>query len=149
MRFLMNCWLHFWGTLTHKFWVWIEIGKVIRELRMRALIHDFTKFDPDERQGFIRVIHKLRGSTYGSEEYRKTLVEIKPAIDAHYRKNPHHPEFHGGRTDHMDIYDLIEMVCDWKASIRRHADGDIEKSWAVNRTRFKISSELEKILRTL
>jgi len=35
---------------------------------------------------------KLAGSTYGSEEYKAFLGQMKPALDHHYAVNDHHPE---------------------------------------------------------
>ena len=30
--------------------------------------------------------------TYGSDEYKACLTEMKPALDHHYAANRHHPE---------------------------------------------------------
>jgi hypothetical protein len=47
----------------------------------------------------------------------------------------------------MNLVDLLEMVCDWKAATLRHANGDIEKSLEINQKRFGYSDELKAILR--
>lgn len=49
--------------------------------------------------------------------------------------------------DGMDLLDVLEMLCDWKAAGERHADGSLAKSLEVNRERFGISPQLEKIMR--
>lgn len=50
-------------------------------------------------------------------------------------------------VDGMDLLDVLEMLCDWKAAGERHADGSLEKSFDVNRSRFGISPQLETIMR--
>jgi hypothetical protein len=47
----------------------------------------------------------------------------------------------------MTLIDLIEMLCDWKASTLRHKDGDIFKSLEINKKRFNISDQLYNILK--
>lgn len=46
----------------------------------------------------------------------------------------------------MNLIDLIEMICDWKAASERHADGDIFKSIEINSKRFNITPQLKQIL---
>lgn len=38
-------------------------------------------------------------------------------------------------------------VCDWKAAVMRHADGDINKSVEINTKRFNISPQLVAIIK--
>jgi hypothetical protein len=45
----------------------------------------------------------------------------------------------------MDLIDLLEMFCDWKAASERHANGNIYKSIKINKQRFNISDQLEQI----
>jgi hypothetical protein len=45
----------------------------------------------------------------------------------------------------MNLVDLIEMFCDWKASSTRHNDGNIRKSIEINGNRFNLSPQLIKI----
>jgi len=42
----------------------------------------------------------------------------------------------------LDLIDLIEMVCDWKASTLRHNDGNILTSIDKNQDRFGYSSDM-------
>lgn len=46
----------------------------------------------------------------------------------------------------MNIIDLVEMLCDWYAAIKRHVTGDIRKSIEINAERFNIPDELKSIL---
>ena len=47
----------------------------------------------------------------------------------------------------MTLFDLLEMLCDWVAAVRRHDNGDINKSLEINQKRFNISPQLQQILR--
>lgn len=140
---------HILGTLSHKFWVaWYLLGICIR-LLWRSLVHDLSKFTSRvEREGFKPVTPKLKGTTYGSDEYEKMrTVDLKDALKHHYAVNSHHPEYYENGIDGMDLLDLVEMFCDWRAAIRRHADGSMEGSLEHNRGRFSIPPQLENILR--
>ena len=46
----------------------------------------------------------------------------------------------------MDLLDLVEMFCDWKAASLRHKDGDFAASLQINKERFGISDQLMAIL---
>ena len=46
----------------------------------------------------------------------------------------------------MNLIDIVEMLCDWKAATLRHADGDIRKSIEINQKRFGYSDELKQLL---
>jgi hypothetical protein len=121
--------------------------KVIHELTLRAQNHDSSKLEDPEKGVFEVYTPKLKNTTYGSDEYNEFLKEMKPALDNHYKKNRHHPEFHERGIDGMDLVDLIEMFCDWKAATLRHADGDMTRSIEHNQTRFGIDDQLKKILK--
>jgi hypothetical protein len=41
--------------------------------------------------------------------------------------------------------DLVEMLMDWWAATKRHADGDIMESIEINQKRFGYSDELKSI----
>jgi hypothetical protein len=46
----------------------------------------------------------------------------------------------------MNLIDLVEMICDWKASSMRHENGDIKKSIEINQERFNYDDILKSIL---
>lgn len=119
---------------------------VIKALLVRAEQHDQTKLESPEVEIFDEYTHKLRGITYGSDEYKRCMAEMKPAIDHHNANNRHHPEHHANGFKDMDMIDLIELICDWKAATMRHADGDIFKSIAINKKRFGYGDEIEQLL---
>lgn len=130
--------------------------KVICELTVRCEQHDRSKLEEPELSTFVEYTSRLKDTTYGSGEYKQLLVEMKPALDHHYANNRHHPEhFHGevlaahrsSPVDCMNLVDIIEMLCDWKAATLRHDDGDINQSIEINKKRFGISEQLVSILK--
>lgn len=116
------------------------------ELIRRANVHDNSKLEYPEKDFFDRLTPKLRGCTYGSDEYKGYLKELEPVLAHHYSNNSHHPEHYRNGINGFNLFDLIEMFFDWKAAGERHADGDIYKSIAINRDRFEISEQLGIIL---
>ena len=127
---------------------------VVKELNSRTIKHDQSKLESLEKEIFDEYTPKLKNTTYGSEEYKQFLKEMKPALDNHYKKNRHHPEHFKDVYDAdgawnplsgMNLIDLIEMFCDWKAATLRHDDGDINKSISINQKRFNISDQVVSI----
>ena len=118
---------------------------VSRTLRDRGTIHDSTKLEDPELPLFTELTKKLAACTYGSNEYKKFLEQLKPALNHHYAKNRHHPEHYPNGIDDMTLIDLIEMFCDWKAATMRHDDGNLLKSIEINSKRFNINPQLTKI----
>lgn len=132
-------------TMSHKNRVAELLDLAILEIKNRAKNHDNSKLDNPEKELFDIYTPKLKSCTYGSEEYKKYLVELKVALDHHYKNNSHHPEHYKNGVDDFDLFDLIEMFFDWKAATERHADGNINKSIELNKERFKISEQICKI----
>ena len=118
---------------------------VIVAMLERLRDHDQSKLVTPEVEIFDEYTPKLAAVTYGSDEYKQFLKEMKAALDHHYANNSHHPEFHKEGIRGMTLLDLIEMVCDWKAASQRHTDGNIRKSIDVNQLRFGYSDELKQI----
>jgi hypothetical protein len=116
------------------------------EILCRAAVHDDSKLLPPEAELFEASTEKLSGLTYGSDEYKAQLEALKPAVEHHQQCNRHHPEFHGDGIHGMNLIDLLEMLCDWKAAGERHDNGDIRRSIEVNQARFGYSDELKRIL---
>lgn len=178
------------------------LGECADELFRRGEIHDASKLVEPEKSGFDSCIPKLVNLTYGSDEYRAALREIKPTLQHHYANNSHHPEFYpkqdsGFRgqmlrmasaeaqkqvsaaelrgdespeavaallqtsrdfqdfashlessVNGMNLFDVIEMLMDWKAASERMANGgSIEKSIEVNIGRFGLSPQFANLLR--
>lgn len=118
----------------------------ILDLIRRGELHDQTKLGPPEVEAFAEYTPKLATCTYGSDEYKSYLSAIKPALDHHYAHNRHHPEHHKEGVNDMNLLDIMEMLCDWKAASERHNDGNIRKSIEINTNRFELSPQLVRIL---
>lgn len=116
-----------------------------RELERRGREHDASKFQSPEKEAFDEVTPKLRGLTYGSEEYKANIAKLGEALEHHYAANSHHPEHYPNGIDGMTLLDVVEMFCDWKAATERHADGNLERSIEINRERFGISDQVAAI----
>ena len=137
-----------------------EVSKLLIKfaqlLLTRAMEHDNSKLESPEREIFIEFTPKLKGTTFGSEEYKNHLKEMKVALDHHYANNKHHPEFNTiwcydqgmqSPVTGMHLVDVVEMLCDWMAASKRNADGNIAKSIEINEKRFNISDQLSQIFR--
>lgn len=122
------------------------LNACVKELIIRGENHDQSKLESPEVEYFTEYTSKLASCTYGSDEYKGFLNDIKPALDHHYANNSHHPEHYKNGIDDMNLIDIIEMLCDWKAASERHNNGNIRKSIEINADRFKISPQLVKIL---
>jgi hypothetical protein len=118
----------------------------VADLLRRGEMHDQTKLSEPEVALFTEYTPKLAGCTYGSDEYKRNLEAIQPALQHHYAHNSHHPEHYKNGVDDMNLLDVVEMLCDWKAASERHNDGNIRKSIEINANRFGLSPQLVKIL---
>lgn len=116
------------------------------ELFVRGINHDDSKLHEPEKPLFDEYTPKLKTCTYGSDEYKQYLAELKVALDHHYSENSHHPEHYEAGINDMDLLDIVEMLCDWKAATKRHDDGDILKSLEINAKRFGIDKQLKQVL---
>ena len=132
-------------TLLHIKRVSDKLHMVCINLLERARAHDASKLHFPEKDTFDEYTPKLKETTYGSSEYQEFLKEMETALNHHYAANRHHPEHFKNGIESMDLLDLIEMFCDWKAASERHADGDIHKSILTNKGRFKMSDQLVSI----
>lgn len=121
------------------------LTELAKELDARGSSHDASKLKSPEVEIFDAYTEKLKNVTYGSEEYKKYLAEMKPALDHHYAENKHHPEYYRDGIGGMNLIDLVEMWADWKAASERHADGDFDKSIEHNKERFAMPDMLCKI----
>src|SRR5690606_10244128 len=113
-----------------------------QELLNRGKKHDSSKLESPEKELFDIYTPQLANLTFGTPEYQASLDALKPALDHHYAKNSHHPQYYENGIDGMDLFDLIEMFFDWKSAGERMKSGDIFKSIDVNRDRFEMSQQL-------
>jgi hypothetical protein len=132
-------------TLAHIAEVQRVMGEFGRELMLRAERHDASKLLPDEKPVFDEGIARLRGVTYGSPEYEAVVEELAPRLALHYRRNSHHPEHYGQGIMGMDLFDLVEMLCDWIAAASANSSTGPDLDYNVEL--FKIEPQLAAILR--
>jgi hypothetical protein len=135
-------------TLEHIQNVQLKIHAVVQDLLHRAMVHDASKLQSPEKEVYDQYTELLRTLEYGSKEYHEVLAKMKVGIDHHYSVSRHHPEYFADSINGMNLVDLLEMVCDWKAAGERHKDKptDIFKSIEINAERFKIEPQLKQIL---
>jgi hypothetical protein len=122
-----------------------QLKEILENLEKRRREHDKSKLEEPEKSMYDEFTPKLRGSTYGSDEYKGFLRDMGAALQHHYAENSHHPEHYPNGINGMSLLDLIEMLADWKAATSRHADGDIQKSLEINKERFGMSDQLAEI----
>lgn len=139
---------HYWSTTKHKAWVFIYVASFCLRLLWRAIVHDLSKYRSPEAEIFAEVLPELEDTTYGSEEYEELLDRLGPALEHHYEHNRHHPEhfdhedFRGRPIRAMNLLDVVEMFCDWRAAVRRHRDGNIAQSVRTNAERYGFDDDL-------
>jgi hypothetical protein len=127
--------------------VHLLLGQCAVILLERGAIHDASKLEEPEKAIFDAVGNRLAVITYAGEEYQHSLADLKTALDHHYTHNPHHPEHYPNGVDGMSLFDLTEMLMDWKAAGERHPGGmNIVRSVEISSERFAMGEQLKKIL---
>lgn len=122
------------------------LNRCAAALIARGEDHDRSKLETPEAEMFAEYTSKLAGSTYGSPEYEGFRKAMGPALAHHYAHNRHHPEHWKDGVNDMNLLDVVEMLCDWRASSMRHNDGNLRKSIEINANRFGLSPQLVRIL---
>lgn len=122
------------------------LAEAAEELYQRGFKHDQSKLHNPEKAYFDKYTPRLAELTFGTPEYLANVQDLKPALEHHYKNNSHHPQYYENGISGMNLFDLIEMFFDWKASSKRGLDGDIVKSIDINAERFGISKQLRQIL---
>ena len=143
----MKAMLFRFHTLHHKLWVLYYVSGFALKLLWRGILHDYSKFSTFEARGFGEELPKLRESSYGEADYHALLEHTQPILTHHYRYNRHHPEHFPDGYTNMSLLDIVEMLCDWQASVKKHQDGDIVKSIDYCQQRFGMSDDISNILR--
>ncbi len=126
-----------------------NVRKYIRvmtdKLTARGVEHDRLKLESPEVDVFAEYTPKLASATYGSEEYKTFLKEMDVALQHHYANYRHHPEHFAKGINDMNLIDIAEMLCDWKAAAMRQNDGNLLKSIEMNAQRFGYDDQLKQI----
>ena len=134
------------ATEEHRREVARNIQHFCNKITFRAAAHDLSKLQEPEKAGFDRATLKLNDMTYGSPEYAKSLEDLSETLEHHYAHNDHHPQFYKNGVSGMNLYALVEMYEDWKASGKRTKNGNIVKSVEHNKGEFHIDDQLYSIL---
>jgi hypothetical protein len=114
-------------------------------LARRGSAHDASKFSDAEKPAFDLVTPLLPGVIYGSPAYQALEERVRPALEHHYQHNSHHPEYYRSLgIAGMDLFDVVEMVCDWIASVAGRSGGGLNLDFNVQR--FGIDAQLASIL---
>lgn len=79
-------------TIEHIEKVMDMLEKIVINIERRSSMHDASKLEEPEKSMYDQFTPKLRGSTYGSDEYKGFLKDMGAALQHHYEANTHHPE---------------------------------------------------------
>ena len=132
-------------TLAHIHRVRDHIGTFVSGILARGGAHDASKLSEPEKSAFDRLLPLLRGVSYGSAEFEALEASMAPAIAHHYRANSHHPEHYGSAgLAGMDLFDVVEMVCDWMAAAERHPEDGVRLD--LNAAKFGMEPQLAAII---
>lgn len=121
-------------------------GTIAMDIIKRGQNHDKSKFYSPEWQYFREHDYELKNLEYGKQSYFDSIEKLKPAIEHHRSINSHHPEYYENGINDMDLVDLVEMICDWKAATERCLDGNIYESLLINKEKYGIDDQLYNIL---
>lgn len=124
----------------HKLQVASYLSRFADEVKNRALEHDASKLSNDEFSGFVQINRIAREHKYGSSEYMKSIKETN-AVELHYRGNLHHPEHYQNGIENMTLFDIIEMVADWRAACETYGQSYLKDSLAIHTKRFDLQDK--------
>ncbi len=143
--------------LRHKAIVKKNFGLFIAKLHEREALHDISKYQQDEFDGFSELDSEEVFKLYGTEEYKTRIAENK-GIALHYSRNSHHPEHFNvaefqtggsyGGIDFMSFTDLLEMVIDWKSACETYGT-DFKESLEFSIKRFMPSAKTQHVIRLI
>lgn len=143
--------------LRHKSIVNKNFELFIAKLKERQAMHDVSKFQQDEFDGFAELDSEEVFKLYGTDEYKKRIAE-NSGIRLHYQRNSHHPEhfyadeanygFSFSSMDMMTFTDLLEMVIDWKSACETYGT-NFEESLEISFKRFLPSQNTEYMVRMI
>jgi hypothetical protein len=132
-------------TLAHIHHVRNNIDTFVAEMLRRGRVHDASKFSAAEKPALDQAMPLLKGVAYGSPEWQAVIDRVGPALAHHHRHNSHHPEHYGNEgMAGMDLFDVVEMVCDWMAAARRHKEDGVRLD--LNVPQFGIEPQLASII---
>ena len=132
----------------HKQRVSYYLNLLIHSLQWRSLQHDNSKLEPEEFDAYSSQMDEFCTHEFGSPGYVKAKETIADAVNHHYMCNSHHPEHYSNGIDGMDLVDVIEMICDWKAATTNNpkAPGTMQKSFDYAVAKYGITPQLANVI---
>ncbi|MCD4651270.1 MAG: DUF5662 family protein [Candidatus Cloacimonetes bacterium] len=121
-----------------------NLAEMTAILKARGITHDRSKLEAIEFDAFVKTRPKFKQANYGSTEYQKCVDMIKPSIDHHYANNRHHTAFHKNGFADMNLFDILEMLADWKAAARRSPDLSFEDSLPIAFKKYNIPQNMQQ-----
>ncbi len=122
-------------------------NKVVSNFLLRAEVHDRSSLEEPEKSFYDQWRPVLSAMQYNSPEYLEAIKQLRPAIQHHYENNSHHPEHYPAGINGMSLFDLLEMIVDWKAAIERKGTNEyVLANWERTRQRFQIDPQLAAII---
>jgi hypothetical protein len=153
---------YLWYVLRHKWFVFVECYK--EGLYWRGIIHDWSKFLPDEFLPYAQHFHgPKRDISYARDKtgYYKPTQTGDPAFDAawfrHAKRNAHHwqhwccPEA-GEEAIPFPMPEkfIKEMICDWRGAGRAQNNPTSTRDWfSANRDKMVLHPGTERKLKEL
>ena len=102
--------------LMHKYYVLVA-GRLLKLGWWQLLLHDWSKFRPDEWKAYAYTFYDDNGDKIARPE---KFYSFDRAVHLHRRRNMHHPQYWhrpaGSWPYPMPGKVLIEMIADWAAT---------------------------------
>ncbi len=126
-----------------------------KRLLDKAVEHDASKFSDTEKKHYIEPVWELntKDVEFGSDDYKRLTAMMGDGWAHHCFHNSHHPEnvqltmpeFSGDPFSGMDLFDLMEMLCDWIAASKRRGNSP-HLAFAQMEEKFGLSHQTRCIL---
>ena len=132
-------------TLAHIHRVRDYIDTFVAEILARGRRHDASKLSEPEKSAFDQMLPLFYAVSYGSAKYQALEACMGAALNDHHKANSHHPEHYGEvGIAGMDLFDVVEMVCDWMAAAERRPEEGVRLD--LNTARFTIAPQLASVI---
>lgn len=114
----------------------------------RAYRHDESKLGEIEFPHYANTIEEFENCPFGTIEHSQAKEKLGIALEHHYKNNRHHPEHFSNGIEDMNLIDVLEMICDWKAATQNYPSsiGNISNSVEILSEKYKISPQLKLII---
>jgi len=129
---------------------------IAKKIIDKAIAHDASKLEEPERSTYIEPVYSLNHEDveYGSDRYKELTNAMGEGWDHHVRVNDHHIEFFipfsvqtlNDPIRSMDLFALIEMLCDWIAASQRRGNNPSLPIKNI-REKYGLDEQLDAILR--